>query len=153
MAEMIKKETEVEVMVTEVIGEGVEVEGHIGGDLMTVIGLVVQEVEAMEVLQEANQILAFSVNLKGTLLSLYITLFTKGMECYHGKLLSETVGCAVLDSGCIKNVCSQYWLVMYLDTPSDKDRSSVIYTDSNARFCFGDGSVYKSKYRVKFPAN
>ena len=82
-----------------------------------------------------------------------ITLFTKGMECYQGKLLSETVGCAVLDSGCIKNVCSQYWLDMYLETLSDKDRSSVIYTDSNARFRFGDGSVYESKYRVKFPAN
>ena len=79
MAEMIKKETEVEVIVIEVVGEEVEVEGHIEGDLMTVIGLVIQEVEAMEVLQEANQNLALSVNLKGTLLEIVLTRMTKKM--------------------------------------------------------------------------
>jgi hypothetical protein len=79
MVEMIKKETEVEVIVIEVVGEEVEVEGHIEGDLMTVIGLVIQEVEAMEVLQEANQNLALSVNLKGTLPEIVLTRMIKKM--------------------------------------------------------------------------
>ena len=82
-----------------------------------------------------------------------IVLFTKGMEHYEGTLLSETVGCAVLDSGCVKNVCSEIWLNAYLDTLDEVQRQSVTYESSRARFKFGDGSIYVSKYLVRIPAN
>ena len=75
MADMIKKEAEV--MVTEIAGEEVKVEGHIEGDLMTVIGLAMSKEEALEVLQEANQNLALSINLKGTLLEIVRTRMIK----------------------------------------------------------------------------
>ena len=75
MADMIKKVAEV--MVTEIAGEEVKVEGHIEGDLMTVIGLAMSKEEALEVLQEANQNLALSINLKGTLLEIVRTSMIK----------------------------------------------------------------------------
>ena len=54
-----------------------------------------------------------------------IVLFTKRMENYEGTLLSETVGCAVLESGCIKNVCSEIWLNAYLHALDEVQRKSV----------------------------
>ena len=44
---------------------------------MTVIGLAMSKEEALEVLQEANQNLALSINLKGTLLEIVRTSMIK----------------------------------------------------------------------------
>ena len=76
-----------------------------------------------------------------------ITLFTRS-----GKLLSETIGCGVLDTGCTKNVCSEYWLTTYLDTLGHQERNSVTYQDSDSKFKFGDGTVNQSKTKVTIPA-
>ena len=74
----------------------------------------------------------------------YITLFTKSMKnAYSGKMLGETIGCAVLDSGCSKSVCSKVWLKTYIDTLNDRDKGTVEYFDSSAQFRFGDGTTFK----------
>ena len=45
-----------------------------------------------------------------------INLFTQDdHECYIEKFVGETQNCAVLDSGCTKNVCRQSWLDSYLN--------------------------------------
>ena len=51
-----------------------------------------------------------------------ITLLTQDVHsCYTEKFVGETLNCAVLDTGCTKNVCGQYSLDSYLDslTPGD----------------------------------
>ena len=42
----------------------------------------------------------------------YVSLYSDTMKCFVG----ETLGMAVLDSGCTKNVCGEGWLNCYLDT-------------------------------------
>ena len=43
-----------------------------------------------------------------------ITLFSQEMhECYMAKFVGETLNCAVLDSGCTKNVCGESWLTNF----------------------------------------
>ena len=59
-------------------------------------------------------------------------------------LLSETMGMALLDTGCSKTVCGKQWLSVYLDTLSLQDRRSVKRTDSTNQFRFGDGHVFHS---------
>ena len=66
-----------------------------------------------------------------------ITLFSQEMyECYMTKVVGETLNCAVLGSGCTKNVCSESWLTNYLDTLTENDSSKVVASNS---FRFGDG--------------
>ena len=69
-----------------------------------------------------------------------ITLFSQEMhECYMTKFVGETLNCAVLDSGCIKNVCGESWLTNYLDTLTKSDRSKVVVEKSSNSFRFGNG--------------
>ena len=47
----------------------------------------------------------------------HITLFTKGLgKEVSSSLLGETLGCAVLDSGCSRTVCSDKWLHCFIQT-------------------------------------
>ena len=71
---------------------------------------------------------------------------------YSGKLLGETMGCAVLDSGCSKSVCSKQWLEAYKDTLSEEERKQIEYADSDSKFRFGDDKVYQSSGLVIIPA-
>ena len=66
-------------------------------------------------------------------------------------LLGETLGCMVVDSGCIHAVCGTAWLESYLDSLSCKDRKSIIVEESTGRFRFGNGSSFKSLKRVTIP--
>ena len=82
-----------------------------------------------------------------------ITLFTEELhECYITKFVGETFNCAVLDSGCSKNVCGESWLNYYLETLTQSDHSKVKFEDSSNSFRFGDGNSLKSSKRVTFPA-
>ena len=69
------------------------------------------------------------------------------------KLIGETFGCAILDTGCSTSVCSQIWLDEYLETLTEEERAKVKYTQSKTLFRFGDSKLYESKERVKIPAN
>lgn len=68
-------------------------------------------------------------------------------------LLGETIGYAILDSGCTRTVCGDKWLDTYLDTLSISERKSVFSTSSRYRFRFGDGQTYDSNRAVTIPVH
>ena len=82
-----------------------------------------------------------------------ITLFSQEMhECYMTKFVGETLNCAVLDSGCTKNVCGESWLTNYLDTLTESDRSKVVVEKSSDSFRFGDGKSLNSEKNGNIPS-
>ena len=82
-----------------------------------------------------------------------IILFTQEIhECCIEKFVGETFNCAVLDSGCTKNVCGDSWLSNYLDTLTEVDQLQVSDEESTTSFRFGDGNLVKSEKTVTFPA-
>ena len=68
------------------------------------------------------------------------------------KLISETFGCAVLDTGCTRSCCSDIWLSEYIETLTEKEKEKLDYSDSKRLFRFGDSRLYESKGCVKIPA-
>ena len=66
-------------------------------------------------------------------------------------LLSQTIGCALLDTGCSKTVCGRLWYNCYLDTLTDDVRRSLTEEDSATSFKFGNGSRLPSQFRVTLP--
>ena len=69
-----------------------------------------------------------------------ITLFTQDVHnCYLEKFVGETLNCAVLDTGCTKNVCGQPWLDSYLDSLTPGYLLKVVEEKSSSSFKFGDG--------------
>ena len=66
-------------------------------------------------------------------------------------LLGETLGFAVVDSGCTKTVCGDLWLNTYLDSLSQRDRKSVHSESALCQFRFGAGKVYPSSRLVHIP--
>ena len=69
------------------------------------------------------------------------------------KLVGEAFGCAILDTGCSKSVCSQIWLDEYLETISNEEKKELNVIPSNTLFRFGDSKLYESKGKTKIPAN
>ena len=67
------------------------------------------------------------------------------------KLVSESSCAALLDSGCSKTVCGEYWYDNYVGSISDYDQSCVKEEPSKASFTFGDGSSEKSLKRTQIP--
>ena len=65
--------------------------------------------------------------------------------------MGETLGHAVVDTGCPYTVCGETWLKTYVDTLSRKDRLSIRKNESNHQFRFGAGKVYPSQYEVIIP--
>ena len=66
-------------------------------------------------------------------------------------LLEETIGCMVVDSGCIHTVCGQVWLESYVDSLSCKDKKSINTKESKGVFRFGNGASFRSMKRVTIP--
>ena len=62
--------------------------------------------------------------------------------------LGETLGMAVVDSGCSRTVCGHTWFQAYYDTLSVHDRKLIEKRDSDNRFRFGDGETYCSMKSV-----
>ena len=83
-----------------------------------------------------------------------IALFARGMvdSSLHGRLFGETLCFDVLDSGCSKNVCSERWLNEYVATLDDGLRREITFEPSEARFRFGDGTVFTSRKKAVIPA-
>ncbi len=52
----------------------------------------------------------------------HITLFSAKTEENMSTLVKETLGMAVLDSGCSKTVVGKQWLELYIDTLDEKDK-------------------------------
>lgn len=68
-------------------------------------------------------------------------------------LMTESICYAILDTACSSTVCGIDWLAMYIDTLSEEDKMKIEEEESETAFRFGDGNVYKSLKRVKFPVN
>ena len=85
--------------------------------------------------------------------SVHITLLNENDTKDLPTLVYESLGMAVLDSGCRNNVMGVKWLTAYLDTLTDAEKDMVSWKDSNAKFKFGDGVEVPSKGIVKIPAS
>ena len=82
----------------------------------------------------------------------HVTLFAKGLsEQSTSQLLGETIGCAVLDSGCSRNVCSDKWLHCFIQSLDEEEQNQIKYKDSNKKFRFGDNSVHHSMTTATIP--
>jgi len=66
--------------------------------------------------------------------------------------LGETMGCAVIDSGCSKTVAGKQWMNCYLDQLNIKEKEDVKIHESNSIFRFGKGSPVVSQGKIKLPA-
>ena len=64
---------------------------------------------------------------------------------------TETIGCAVLDTGCNVNVCGEKWLEEYEEMLDRQDKKCVKEYQTDKYFRFGDGKSVKANKRVKFP--
>ena len=82
----------------------------------------------------------------------HIQLFTEKVEqCYLEQVVSESLNCALIDTGCSSNVCGKNWLRCYRDTLSDK--SNIEEIPSDKLFKFGASKAYPSMKQVNLPAN
>ena len=69
------------------------------------------------------------------------------------RLFGETIGCAIVDSGCTTTVCGDLWLYTYLDSLSQKDRKSTYTESASRKFRFGAGKIYSSNRVVHIPVH
>ena len=72
-------------------------------------------------------------------------------ECDSTELLSETIGYAILDSGCNVTVCGQTWLNTFIESLSNENAKSIKHLQSSVKFRFGDGKIYDSVDCVQLP--
>ena len=63
----------------------------------------------------------------------------------------ETIGCAVLDTGCNVNVCGEKWLEEYEEILDKNEKGLVEEYKTVKCFKFGDGKTVKAHKRVKIP--
>ena len=66
-------------------------------------------------------------------------------------LVGETLGQAVVDTGCPFTVTGDAWLKSYINTLSRKDRLAIRTNKSNNKFRFGSGVLYPSEYHIVLP--
>ena len=78
----------------------------------------------------------------------HISLYSDTMKHFVG----ETLGAAVLDSGCTKNVCGETWLQCYLESLNEENKAKVVYSKSTTNFRFGAGEKVQSIKVVRIPA-
>ena len=67
------------------------------------------------------------------------------------QLIKDTVGYAVLDSGCANSVTGEYWFKEYEKRLSKEDQEDIRIASSDEYFTFGDGKKVKSMRKVTFP--
>ena len=79
-------------------------------------------------------------------------MWVNSMEsCDMASLVGESLGCAVLGSGCTSTVCGMVWLKCYLDTLGYKDKELVQENESKKWFRFGTGKKVQSQKKVRLP--
>ena len=88
--------------------------------------------------------------------SVHLLLFmgyTSGDQQYNklNKLVSDSHGYALLDTGCSTTVCGEEWLNHYVQNLTEYDASKIVEKTSSASFTFGDGASVKSLKRVLLP--
>ena len=81
-----------------------------------------------------------------------ISLFQDAVDDNSLKwFLGETLGCAVIDSGCSKTVAGITWLNCFLETLNDDELLNIRRKESNQTFKSGKGEPIKSKGKVFIP--
>ena len=65
--------------------------------------------------------------------------------------MGETLGYAILDSGCTSTVCGNVWYETYIESLSHNDKKKVTESPSSKTFRFGDGDTYPSTKSCVFP--
>ena len=66
-------------------------------------------------------------------------------------MVGETLGQAVVDTGCPHTVSGKVWIESHINTLSRKDRLSIRTKESHQKFRFGDGTLYPSRYHAIIP--
>jgi len=67
------------------------------------------------------------------------------------RLLGETLGKVLLDSGCSKTVCGEVWLDSFMDTLTTEEKANIVYDQSTSIYRFGDGERVKAQKSVILP--
>ena len=80
-----------------------------------------------------------------------ITLLADSDQLDINNFLNETLGSALIDSGCTSSVCGEFWLKAYIDSLSSKEKEEITYHSSNRWFIFGNGRKVKSSKSVTVP--
>ena len=86
---------------------------------------------------------------------IYIGLFQSNLRISPDEitcLLGETLGMAVIDSGCPKTVCGQEWLDENLKS-TNINTSNLQWLPSDAIFRFGDSDPVRASKKVLLPIN
>ena len=78
----------------------------------------------------------------------YITLFSSSKV---SGFLKESLGMAVLDTGCSRTLVGEIWLKEYYHTLSEKEMQLVKSYPTKTSYVFGDGEEVKSRECVEFP--
>ena len=67
------------------------------------------------------------------------------------RLVNETKGHAVIDSGCATNVCGNKWAMNYIHNTPEKHRENIKRFQSKRQFAFGGGHTVKSMGKIMIP--
>lgn len=80
-----------------------------------------------------------------------LTLLVDDSSDRREKLLMESLGAIVLDSGCATMVSVEDWLHSYIETLPPHDSESITRKASNITFRFGDGRQIISQGSALIP--
>ena len=81
-----------------------------------------------------------------------VQYFTKEIEqCFLKQVVSETLNCALIDTGCSATVCGKNWLQCYVDTLPE---NTILEEHHSGKvFRFGAGKAYPSIKQVNIPVH
>ena len=65
--------------------------------------------------------------------------------------LGETIGCAVVDSGCSKTVAGSQWVDCFLESLDETEVKKIYTKESNETFKFGKGDSIRSSGKIVIP--
>lgn len=81
-----------------------------------------------------------------------LTLFTKEHRTENEILMTESYGCAVIDTACTKTVCGKKWFEQYVDRLQEDQKKVIKKKTSTKIFRFGDGAQVHSYMNATIPA-
>ena len=80
-----------------------------------------------------------------------ISLFQDTRDDSLKWFLGETIGCAVVDSGCSKTVAGSKWVKCFLESLNGEEVEKIHTKDSNETFKFGKGEPIQSSGKIVIP--
>ena len=123
---------------------------HWARDCQDAYEVMSQQVNEKEVEKE-EKVVESEENSETVHFSLFMGYTNQTEKSKLKNLISESHGCAVLDSGCSTTVCGINWFENYVNELSEFDNSKIVTDDSSSTFTFGDGVTIKSNQKVTLP--